>query len=119
MPLLFSYGTLQLDSVQMDTFGRLLEGQHDILPGYELGQLEITDPAVLASSGKTYHPIARRCGGSIGIAGMVFEISDEELAHADRYEVSDYRRVLGELTSGQVAWVYVDARDAGEPAGSV
>ncbi|MBS0457667.1 MAG: gamma-glutamylcyclotransferase [Proteobacteria bacterium] len=112
MPLLFSYGTLQLDSVQIDSFGRLLDGHADTLPGYELGQLEITDPAVLASSGKSHHPIARACGdGRQCIEGMVFAISDEELASADRYEVADYRRVLAELGSGQVAWVYVDARD--------
>ena len=34
MPLLFSYGTLQQDDVQRATFGRLLTGQRDTLPGY-------------------------------------------------------------------------------------
>lgn len=112
MPLLFSYGTLQLDSVQIDSFGRLLHGSADALPGYALGQLEITDPAVLASSGQSHHPIARACDDPRQrIEGMVFQISDDELASADRYEVADYRRVLAELASGQLAWVYVDARD--------
>ena len=32
--LLFSYGTLQLDSVQLASFGRLLEGEADALPGW-------------------------------------------------------------------------------------
>ena len=112
MPLLFSYGTLQLESVQLDTFGRLLEGSADSLPGYELAQLEITDAAVVASSGRNHHPIARSCGDPRHcIDGMVFDVSDEELASADRYEVPEYKRVLGELTSGQLAWVYVDAGD--------
>jgi hypothetical protein len=31
MPRLFSYGTLQQDTVQMSTFGRLLQGQADEL----------------------------------------------------------------------------------------
>jgi hypothetical protein len=35
MPLLFSYGTLQQEDVQWSTFGRLLEGQRDELPGFE------------------------------------------------------------------------------------
>ncbi len=112
MPLLFSYGTLQLESVQLDTFGRSLGGERDHLPGYELGQLQIRDAAVVASSGQTHHPIARACGDPRrGIDGMLFEITDTELANADRYEVADYRRVLCALASGQLAWVYVDARD--------
>ncbi|HEY2345922.1 MAG TPA: gamma-glutamylcyclotransferase family protein [Xanthomonadaceae bacterium] len=112
MPLLFSYGTLQLESVQMDTFGRLLEGSRDALHGYELASLQIGDAGVVASSGRTHHPIARACDDAGSrIDGMVFDISDEELANADRYEVPEYKRVLGELASGSLAWVYVEARD--------
>jgi len=39
----------------------------------------------------------------------VFRISADELAAADRYEVSDYVRVLVPLRSGRQAWVYVRA----------
>ena len=38
------------------------------------------------------------------------QISDEELANADKYEVADYKRVAAPLASGRTAWVYVDAR---------
>jgi hypothetical protein len=38
---------------------------------------------------------------------MVFRITPEELAAADSYEVSDYKRVSVVLTSGIEAWVYV------------
>jgi len=114
MPLLFSYGTLQLPSVQQASFGRLLHGCADRLPGYTLGQLPIDDAQVVATSGKTHHPIAIRCHRPDGaIDGMVFDITDEELAGADRYEVPAYRRVLARLASGRQAWVYVDAREAG------
>jgi hypothetical protein len=34
---LFSYGTLQLEAVQMATFGRQLTGTSDALRGFELG----------------------------------------------------------------------------------
>ena len=35
MPLLFSYGTLQREDVQLTTFGRRLSGTRDELVGYE------------------------------------------------------------------------------------
>jgi len=40
----------------------------------------------------------------------VFEVTAEELAAADRYEISDYMRVAALLKSGLTAWVYVGAR---------
>ena len=43
---------------------------------------------------------------------MVFEITDDELARADEYEVREYSRITVELASGRQAWVYVDARVA-------
>ena len=55
---LFSYGTLQLDKVQLETFGRLLNTKPDILQGYEIRDCLILDPEVIAASGKEYHPIA-------------------------------------------------------------
>lgn len=50
--LLFSYGTLQQEEVQLATFGRKLEGKLDQLLGYVLSMLKIRDPHVLATSGK-------------------------------------------------------------------
>ena len=113
MPLLFSYGTLQQDDVQRSTFGRLLSGHPDILPGYSQDLVAIDDPEVVATSGKTHHPILRHSGLEADrVAGTVFEISADELAQADRYEVAAYRRVAVTLASGLAAWVYVDARFA-------
>ena len=57
MPLLFSYGTLQLEQVQLETFGRLLKGEKDILEDYKLTMIEITDPEVLRKSNQRFHPI--------------------------------------------------------------
>ncbi|MCK9688376.1 gamma-glutamylcyclotransferase family protein [Scleromatobacter humisilvae] len=116
MPLLFSYGTLQQDDVQRATFGRLLTGQPDTLPGYLQEMHEIDDPEVVATSGKTHHPIVRPGGDAADrVAGTVFEISDAELAQADVYEVAAYRRVPVTLESGRQAWVYIDARFAPSP----
>jgi len=43
---LFSYGTLQMESVQKETFGRELNGIKDSLIGYVLSEVKIKDPAV-------------------------------------------------------------------------
>lgn len=111
---LFSYGTLQLQSVQMATFGRLLAGRLDQLPGYRLERLAIRDPAVVATSGKSHHPIVVPTGrAEDGVDGAVFAITPAELALSDAYEVEDYRRERVRLASGLEAWAYVDAR--GQP----
>lgn len=108
--LLFSYGTLQDKAVQLANFGRELNGQADRMPGYRLDWVEITDPDVLATSGKSHHPIVSPSSqANDSVAGMVFQISENELAAADRYEVADYKRVAVTLASGLTAWVYVRA----------
>jgi gamma-glutamylcyclotransferase (GGCT)/AIG2-like uncharacterized protein YtfP len=112
MPLLFSYGTLQQENVQLSLFGRKLPGQPDALVGFEQSLLTIDDPQVVTLSGKKDHVIVRFNGRHDSrVSGTVFEITDEELAHADRYEVDDYTRVQATLASGRKAWVYVDAKD--------
>lgn len=106
---LFSYGTLQLDKVQIETFGRRLQGSPEILPGYRLDSLQITDTKVLAQSDQEYHPIAKASGNQLDeIKGMLFEVSDEELAQADEYEVEDYQRIEVEFVSGRKGWIYVE-----------
>lgn len=108
---LFSYGTLRLRDVQITTFGRELKGEEDTLPGFSLSMIAIDDPSVVATSGEASHPIVRRTGNAADeIAGTVFSITEAELAAADRYEVSDYKRIAVRLKSGAEAFVYVDAR---------
>ena len=110
MPHLFSYGTLQQDDVQRSTFGRLLAGHADVLPGYLQDGVAIDDPDVVATSGKTHHPIVKHSGGAGDrVAGTVFEISDAELAQADATPSPVYRCVA--VTSGVgvcAAWVHVE-----------
>lgn len=109
---LFSYGTLQLESVQLKTFGRKLAGIADALTGYRLTEIEITDPDVIAASGKNVHPMLCRTGNTEDcVHGTVFAITPRELLNADEYEVDDYRRVLADCVSGGKAWVYIDASE--------
>lgn len=113
MPKLFSYGTLQLESVQLATFGRLLKGEKDSLIGYTLGEIEITDPDVVQKSGKRFHPMLIRTDNvNDTVDGVIFDITDDELAQADRYEVDDYARIIGNFASGAKAWIYADAKQA-------
>jgi gamma-glutamylcyclotransferase (GGCT)/AIG2-like uncharacterized protein YtfP len=107
--LLFSYGTLQDKAVQMANFGRLLSGRPDSLAGYKLWPITIEDTLVVALSGKSQHMIAKRGQAGDEVTGMVFEVTDRELAAADRYEVAQYTRVRVTLKSGAQAWVYVGA----------
>jgi gamma-glutamylcyclotransferase (GGCT)/AIG2-like uncharacterized protein YtfP len=107
---LFSYGTLQQPGVQLATCGRTLSGTADVLRGYLLAPLEISDARVVAISGKAVHTIARATGNPADrIAGMLFEISEAELHATDAYEVDVYARVEVVLESGRTSWVYVGA----------
>lgn len=110
MPLVFSYGTLQEERVQLATFGRLLQGHRDELVGFDLS-------SVVAADGATRHANVtsnRRTESRVG--GTAFEITDAELAAADQYEhVAAYKRIPVVLASGTRAWVYVDARSAPGP----
>ena len=107
MPLLFSYGTLQLEAVQLSTFGRRLHGQPDELVGFEQSLLKIEDPEFVAASGKSHHAIVKYNGRNDSrVRGTVFEVTDAELAQADRYEPAGYTRISSTLASGRQAWVY-------------
>ena len=113
--LLFSYGTLQIPEVQLANYGRLLEGRPDVLPGWAVAPLKITDPEVVRLSGLAVHTIAYRTGRPEDrLEGMVFAITAEELEATDRYEVDAYARIEVELESGIRAFVYVGPDRPGE-----
>jgi gamma-glutamylcyclotransferase (GGCT)/AIG2-like uncharacterized protein YtfP len=111
MPLLFSYGTLQQEDVQRSTFGRTLEGEKDLLIGYEPSLVRIADPAVAERLKRTHHDNVRATGDDwSSVQGTAFAVTDEELARADRFEAEfNYTRVNVTLASGNDAWVYVHA----------
>jgi gamma-glutamylcyclotransferase (GGCT)/AIG2-like uncharacterized protein YtfP len=98
MPFLFAYGTLQQGDVQRATFGRMLHGEEDALVGFE------------RSTARNLANVTFT--GQVGdrVTGLVFEVTDADLAAADRYEErAAYARITGTLASGREAWVYVDA----------
>jgi gamma-glutamylcyclotransferase (GGCT)/AIG2-like uncharacterized protein YtfP len=108
MPLLFSYGTLQEEDVQLSTFGRLLHGRTDALPRFEQAWVRIEDPQVVSATGKTHYAnVVSSDRHDSRVTGTVFEITDAELAAADEYEwPAGYERMTATLASGRDAWVY-------------
>jgi gamma-glutamyl AIG2-like cyclotransferase len=88
-----------------------LEGRPDTLREYSMAVLEICDPEVIAITGTSQHTIIRFSGNPNDVViGTVFRLTSEELARADLYEVSEYRRVAVQLCSGTNAFVYVASR---------
>ena len=93
--LLFSYGTLQDESVQRATFGRRLGGQADALAGYEVRQ-------------EKFRNVQHNGRSDTRVEGTVYEVTDAELRAADAYEAADgYGRILVVLESGRQAWIYL------------
>jgi hypothetical protein len=107
--LLFSYGTLQLESIQLANFGRTLQGRTDSLPRFVAAPLPIEDPAIVEELGQTHYTIAQYTGiDTDEIRGTVYELTSDELEKADAYELPEYQRVPVILASGTRCWVYAD-----------
>ena len=105
--LLFSYGTLQQDAVQLATFGRKLEGKTDALCGYKLQIICLDDEQFILASGTADHRNLEFTGDPSDIVeGTVFTVTHAELQQSDAYEPDGYTRELVQLKSGLNAWVY-------------
>ena len=105
---LFSYGTLQTESVQLSTFGRRLDGSPDKLVGYRLQIIQITDQEFVATSGEYHRNLEFTGSASDFVEGTVFAVTQQELEQADAYEPDGYERVQIKLRSGTDAWVYLN-----------
>ena len=112
MHLLFSYGTLQQDDVQLANLVRKLAGEKDLITGYEPSLVRIADPELATKLGKSHHDNISATGDDwSNVQGTVFEVTEAELAMADIFEAQfDYRRVNVTLASGNDAWVYLYQR---------
>src|SRR5262245_12786211 len=105
---LFSYGTLQIDAVQIAAFGGTLKGAPDMLAGYRVTMIPIRDQDVVEGGDTHYRNIQASGNASDLVEGTVYSVTKRELEQADAYEISaDYKRVRVQLRSGKNAWVYV------------
>lgn len=108
MENLFSYGTLQLEQVQLELFGRTIFTQADVLMGYKKEMIKIKVESVVKLSGEEEHVVIIYTGrNSDVIEGVILSVTQDELLRADEYETNDYKRVEVTLQSGKSAWVYV------------
>jgi gamma-glutamylcyclotransferase (GGCT)/AIG2-like uncharacterized protein YtfP len=108
-PMLFSYGSLKSEQVQLATFGRRLGGRPDYLVNFDF---------VAQVAGVTSHANVVPSAGTGRVPGMVFSVTESELAAADEYEKRDgYVRIAARLASGSEAWVYVDEKSLGRAHG--
>ena len=107
---LFAYGTLQTEAVQLETFGRRLEGTEDALVGYLLRIIRIEDQEFVAASGTADHRNLEFTGDPADcVEGTVFKVTSSELEQADAYEPAGYKRVLVQSRSGRKVWVYLQS----------
>ncbi len=99
MEKLFTYGTLQDPETQQRLLGRALgDGKPDTLLGYRL--------AKLAGIHQVYSILQPHPGSTV--AGLLFEVSQEELQQLDDYEGDAYQRVSVRLVSKTRAWAYME-----------
>jgi gamma-glutamylcyclotransferase (GGCT)/AIG2-like uncharacterized protein YtfP len=105
---LFSYGTLQQERVQINLYGRLLNGIPDTLPGYRLKSIKITDEIFLLKGEQQWqNTLVRTDNVQDEVAGTVFSLTDDELLSTDQYEPAGYHRISVTLGSGRNAWIYI------------
>jgi gamma-glutamylcyclotransferase (GGCT)/AIG2-like uncharacterized protein YtfP len=100
---LFTYGTLQDPAVQRAVIGRLIRGDPDVLYGYGIVQVRLTNGA--------YPMLVEQAGGQV--QGLVIAVTEAELARIDIYETAAYTRVEVTLACGRRAWVYRQAQASG------
>lgn len=110
MNLFFSYGVLQFDKTQIDTFGRLLNRTVDIVKGYKLDNIKIQNPEIITLMDNDFHPVAKSTNNlNDEITGTVFELSDEDMAKIETYtqEYTSLTKTEVTLGSGKKSWMYV------------
>ncbi|MCR2799400.1 gamma-glutamylcyclotransferase [Microbacterium sp. zg-Y818] len=108
--LLFSYGSLEGGGLQLDTFGRVVHTEPDVLPGYTTSLTERPDPRITDRIGPVPQRELRRTGDPRDkIIGTVLRLSEAELDAADELLSPPFHRRPVTLESGRGAWVYVVA----------
>jgi len=114
VPLIFSYGSLQEEAVQLSVYGRVLRGEPDALLHCVRELIAVPSWHKAAASGVAHYAnVVFTPGSDSRVAGTALELTDAELTASDGYEQdADYVRVMATLASGRRAWVYVSAAGA-------
>ncbi|MBE1286140.1 MAG: hypothetical protein GJ671_00240 [Alteromonadaceae bacterium] len=113
---IFTYGTLQLPSVQKHLLKRQPDMWPDSLSGFMLDWISIADESVVDISDQRQHPIIYQTDyASDVVKGKCLCVTETELALLDSYETDDHKRIEIELNSGKKAFAYVAANQYEEP----
>jgi hypothetical protein len=105
---LFSYGTLLKEKVQIALFGRTLAGSAEVLRGYKVSTIEITDETFLSKGeGKYQKTLMISANKNDTVRGIVFAITGDELLIVDGYEPGNYKRTKVIVESGKKVWIYI------------
>lgn len=104
MEQLFSYGTLRSKEIQRQVFNRILTGKSDQLLGHKLKSLQIEEEFGMAD----YVVVVPSSDPADIIHGVVFDVSNADLAKVDIFESNSYKRVRVKLQSGMEAWIYME-----------
>ena len=97
MEKLFVYGTLMDDTVRERVLGKYVHTSPDTLSGYIID----THPVL------TSYPVVKKSEGK-WVEGVVFDVTENDLAKLDRYETIFYKKEDIVLNSGKKAQVYVE-----------
>ncbi|MFS0866918.1 gamma-glutamylcyclotransferase family protein [Microbacterium sp. 179-B 1A2 NHS] len=105
---LFVYGALRQRDLQLDTFGRIVESEPGILPGYTASVQGIADGRFTDAGGPVVQPVLRRTGDPLDkVPGEVLRLELIELEAADEVQMATFRRTRVRLSDGKDAWVYL------------
>lgn len=91
----------------MKLFGRKLNGSTDILQGFKIETIEITEQAFLSKGEEKYQGTLVPSNNNDQVQGTLLELTNEELLLIDKYEPGNYKRIKMPLQSGKKAWVFI------------
>ena len=105
MEQIFSYGTLRSKEIQMKVLNKILTGTPDQIIGYKIKDLQIEEEFGM----EDYFVATPSENPSDTIDGIVFNVTNADLAKADLFESNAYKRTLITLKSGITAWIYLES----------
>lgn len=99
MHKLFTYGTLQDETIEQMLFNKTLDGSKDSITGFEKQEIIL--------EGNVYPILIKNNESTKVIKGTYYHLSNQEMLICDEYEGNEYKRVLVQLDSRIEAWVYI------------
>lgn len=100
---LFTYGTLQDETVQQMLFNKKIKGIPDSIIGFDKKEINL--------EGNIYPILIKNQKSLEKIKGTCYNLSESDILICDEYEGCEYKRITTKLTSGIKAWVYISSEE--------